>query len=242
MLSKLLTLREQIILGALALALLTGSLTMVFGQQRGVPVAAAPPATAKSATATPVSAPVPESVPIPAPPASEAPPATQIGVAIAGAVRQPGLYYLDQGAYVRDLIQRAGGIRADARLEDIDTGARLLDATTLEIPTADATHELHNPAPYLLARAIAVSPVPVGGTAQFVNDSPVPAQDRSGRININTADQAALESLPGIGPALATRIIAYRAALPFRSPEDLLAVSGIGEKKLAALRDLVTTD
>lgn len=70
---------------------------------------------------------------------------------------------------------------------------------------------------------------------------PAAGADSAGRVRVNAADAAALETLPGIGPALAQRIIAWRTDNgPFRSVEDLLAVPGIGEKVLAGLRDLVT--
>ncbi len=68
-----------------------------------------------------------------------------------------------------------------------------------------------------------------------------PAQDEDGRIDLNAATAADLETLPGVGPVLAARILDYRAAYgPFRAVEELLNVSGIGEKKLEAIRSLVT--
>lgn len=68
-------------------------------------------------------------------------------------------------------------------------------------------------------------------------DAPQPADDR---IDLNTADQAALETLPRIGPALAQRILEWRGDNGrFQSVDDLLAVSGIGEKLLAAIRERV---
>ena len=61
------------------------------------------------------------------------------------------------------------------------------------------------------------------------------------KVNINTADAAGLEQLPGVGPAIAARIIAWREQNgPFRSVDELTAVSGIGEKTLDGFRDLVT--
>ena len=63
------------------------------------------------------------------------------------------------------------------------------------------------------------------------------------RINVNTASAEDLEMLPGIGPALSAAIVAYREAQgPFREPEDLLQISGIGEKKLQGFCDLIRFD
>ncbi|MCL2654771.1 MAG: helix-hairpin-helix domain-containing protein [Coriobacteriia bacterium] len=68
------------------------------------------------------------------------------------------------------------------------------------------------------------------------------AQTADGKINLNTADETTLETLPGVGPATAQKIIADRKANgPFASPEDLMRVSGIGPKKYDAVKDLVTT-
>ena len=70
---------------------------------------------------------------------------------------------------------------------------------------------------------------------------PVRSSAGDGRVNLNTADAAALDTLPRIGPAMAQRIIDWRDANGrFTSVEDLLAVPGIGDKMLETLRDLVT--
>lgn len=67
--------------------------------------------------------------------------------------------------------------------------------------------------------------------------------EESGPLNVNRASAEELEKLPGIGPALAARIVAFREAHgPFRTVDDLLAVPGIGPKTLAGFRDLVTVD
>lgn len=84
-----------------------------------------------------------------------------------------------------------------------------------------------------LARASAMAPLVVENPA----DTTVAADVR---VDLNTAEAWELELLPGIGPKLALRIIEYRDRHgPFRSPDDLLKVNGIGPKKLAAIRDLV---
>lgn len=133
-------------------------------------------------------------------------------VHVAGAVRTPGLYLLAEGSRVVDAIAAAGGFAADADR----------DAVNLARPLSDG-EQLH---------------VPVQGEAGSETGS-APAGD--GRINLNTADVAALDTLPRIGAAMAQRIIDWREANGrFTSVEDLLAVPGIGDKMLESLRDLVT--
>lgn len=75
-----------------------------------------------------------------------------------------------------------------------------------------------------------------------VGQAPAPGVVSDGRVNLNTADQATIETLPRVGPALAARIIAWRDANGgFASVDDLLNVTGIGQKTFDGLRDLVTT-
>ncbi|MFT4052387.1 MAG: ComEA family DNA-binding protein [Microbacterium sp.] len=134
-------------------------------------------------------------------------------VHVYGAVVAPGLYRLDEGARVMDVIAAAGGLTPDADDTAVNLARRLTDGEQLRIPVAGE----------------ASAPATDAGAAS------------DGRVNLNTADATALDTLPGIGPAIAERIIQWREDNgAFTSVDDLLSVSGIGEKTLAALRDLVT--
>lgn len=142
--------------------------------------------------------------------ATGAPPV--VVVHVLGAVASPGIYELPDGARAIDAVAAAGGFAADADRAGINLARVLVDAEQLVVPS-------------LLAGAEAAAPTAAS----------------DGRVNLNTADAAALETLPRVGPALAERIIAWREANGgFRSVEDLLGVTGIGDKTFAGLRDLVT--
>lgn len=126
------------------------------------------------------------------------------------------------------------GAVASPGLYRLGDGARLIDA----VSAAGGLMDDADPAAVNLARKLTDGEqvhLPV------VGEEPAPSERADGRVNINTADAAALESLPRIGPALAERILAWRHENgPFTSIDDLLAVSGIGEKLLATLRERVT--
>ena len=134
-----------------------------------------------------------------------------IYVHVSGAVSVPGLYVLDPSARVVDAVAAAGGLTPDADEGAVNLARPLSDGEQLQVPVQGA--------------------VPAAASA--------PAGD--GRVNLNTADVSALDTLPRIGEAMAQRIVDWREANGrFTSIEDLLAVPGIGDKMLAALRDLVT--
>lgn len=135
----------------------------------------------------------------------------ELYVHVLGRVAHPGLYMLDVDARVVDALAAAGGTLDDADLQAVNLARTLSDGEQLIVPV-------------------------IGAAAQN-GESPAAGD---GLIDLNNADQSALESLPGIGPALAGRIIDWRETNGrFQSVEDLLAVSGIGEKVLSGLRDLV---
>jgi competence protein ComEA len=158
-----------------------------------------------------------------APPASAA--AIQVGesdsgssrvtVHVAGAVRRPGVYRLASRARVVDAVRRAGGARRRADLSALNLAAKLEDGRQVVVPL----------------RPRAGAPVAAGGGA---------ASAPAGPIDINTATTEQLDELDGIGPGMAGSILEYREEHGgFGSVEELGEVPGIGEKRLAALREKV---
>ncbi|SEB67231.1 ComEA family DNA-binding protein [Microbacterium hydrocarbonoxydans] len=153
-------------------------------------------------------APPSDSVPLPTAGSASAGAAGELYVHVLGAVEHPGLYVLDLDSRLVDAVAAAGGTTADADLSAINLARVLADGEQILVPV-------------------------VGVAAE--EGAPQPADDL---IDLNSADQAALETLPRIGPALAERIIAWREENGrFQSVDDLLGVPGIGEKMLAGIRD-----
>lgn len=153
----------------------------------------------------------------PAPTSTPVPTATPspLRVYVTGAVLHPDVYSLPAGSIVKDALLAAGGATGEADLERINLAAPLSDGLQIYVP------RLSEPTP----------PVPILSTPS------------SSRVNINTADVPALESLPGIGPAIAQRILDYRRAHgPFAEPRDLLKVPGIGPAVFEEMEDLITTE
>jgi len=182
--------------------------------------------------------------------------ATTAAVAIMGAVGREGLYRVPADTRVGELIDKAGGTTEVADLSDINLGARVIDGTTLTIPalptkrTMDGAVQLRNNAPpvvnppaYLRSQSafMGATTAPTTNTGTpAASSTPAPGVQPGGLINLNTATQAELETLPGIGPALAQRIMDYRTQAAFTSVEDLDAVPGFGVKRVEQLRPLVT--
>ncbi len=141
---------------------------------------------------------------------------------ISGAVAQPDVYTLPADARVKDLVMAAGGFIPEADSEQINLAAPVQDAQHIHVPRVG---ELSGPT--------------VGKNADVSVDGVT--QLAGGMINLNTASQAELEELSGIGQALAQRIIDYRTTNgPFTSIDDLQEVTGIGSTLVASIRDQVT--
>lgn len=141
--------------------------------------------------------------------------AGRVYVHVDGQVRAPGLYVLPAGSRVVDAIASAGGFGDEADRASVNLARVVADGEQLVVPEKGA-------APPPAAPSVGGSGGGAGGGVT---------------VDLNTADSAALEELPRIGPAIAQRIIEWRDANGrFAAVEDLLAVPGIGEKMLESLR------
>lgn len=132
-------------------------------------------------------------------------------VHVAGAVEKPGLVEVSPDARVADALEAAGGPTDEAQLDLINLARIVVDGEQILVPDEHGVAE----------------------------DAGHPAHP--GRVNVNTATQSELETLPRVGPAIASRIIEWRERNgPFRTPDDLLNVSGIGPNVFAQLEDVIT--
>jgi competence protein ComEA len=146
-------------------------------------------------------------------------PHATIVVAVDGAVATPGVYGLPGGARVQDALRVAGGTTRDADLALVNPAARLRDEDRLVVPTRRPAVGAHTPG----------------------DGSPTEAAAAAGKININTASAAELDTLPRIGPVLAQRIIDDRERNgPFRSVDELARVTGISPAMVEDLRPYLT--
>jgi competence protein ComEA len=142
----------------------------------------------------------------------------RIYVHVVGAVRRPGLMTLATGSRVADALQRAGGPGPRADLATVNLAARVIDGQQIVVP---AVGSAASPPPAAAAPA-------AGG----------PSNGAATGVHLSTATVEQLDGVDGIGPTLAQRIIEYRDEHGgFRSLAELAQVEGIGEKRLATLRD-----
>lgn len=140
-------------------------------------------------------------------------------VHVVGAVRRPGVYDVPAGARVRDAVARAGGLTRRADVAAINLAREVVDGEQIVVPARGDP-----------ARA---DSSPAGAGASTAGTG--------GKVNINLAGVGEFDTLPGIGPVLAQRIVEYRDANgPFASVRDLMKVPGIGPKKFASLEPYLT--
>lgn len=164
-------------------------------------------------------------------PASGATP-SMVVVHVAGAVAEPGVVTLPAGSRVETALERAGGAARDADLARVNLARPLVDGEQVYVPRVGETEI---PA--------AVPEGGAGGLGSAGASGPAGASGSTGAdavVDLNAADAATLETLPGIGPALAERILAWREEHGrFATVEDLLDISGIGDAKFADLQPRV---
>ena len=177
-------------------------------------------------------------IPITAPklnPSTSVAKSPDIKVYVAGAVNSPGVVELDSKARVVDAIAKVGGALGTANLIKCNLAAFVSDGATIYVPgnnpALDATQSQ--------SCGVSQSNLTSGQNPSGSNGA-IPSENA--KVNLNLASQTELETLPGIGPAMATAIISYRTKSgTFNSVNDLRKVKGIGDKKFADLKDLVST-
>jgi competence protein ComEA len=139
-------------------------------------------------------------------------------VDVVGAVRRPGLYRLEQGARIADAVTRAGGATGKADLAQVNLAAPIADGEQIVVPKRGAP-----------------GAAPAGSAG-----SPGAGGAPSAPVQLSTATLEQLDTLPGIGPVTAQKILDYRTKHgAFSSVDELDAVPGIGPARLEQLRDLV---
>lgn len=163
-----------------------------------------------------------------------------VRVQVSGAVLEPGIYDLPASCRVEEAIAAAGGLTENADSERINLVRKVRDGMQIRVPVQKAarTSRTQRKSAQATAGYSASSTKKVGSTRAGAEKNNSAVQI----VRINSASAGDLQQLPGIGPALAQRIVETRNSGRFTSVEDLLRVPGIGKAKLAKLRDYVEVD
>lgn len=146
-------------------------------------------------------------------------------VYVTGAVNQPGVVTVATGARVADAVNACGGLSPEADGDAINMAQSLKDGQQVRVPAKGAQK--------------AANGAPASKSAGSTGSAST--TDAGGLVNINTADEKALDTLPGVGPATAQKIIEYRETEgAFETPEDIMKVRGIGKAKYEKMKDKIT--
>lgn len=172
--------------------------------------------------------------------ASKAAQVKTVRVQVSGAVLEPGIYDLPTNCRVEEAIAAAGGLTENADSERVNLVRKVRDGMQIRVPVQKAVRTSSTQRKNAQAKY---------GLGESTSGKSGSAKAGSGRnssmmqsVRINSASAGELQQLPGIGPALAQRIVETRNSGRFTSADDLLRVPGIGKAKLAKLRDYVEVD
>ena len=149
-------------------------------------------------------------------------------VHVTGAVKNPGIVKLKEGSRIEDAIEAAGGLTENADISDVNLAYILEDGIKLRIPsTSDET--------------ITNTDILIENNGEnIIEETNTSTNNSNGSININKATEAELDTLPGIGPSLASKIVEYREQNgKFSTIEDIKNVTGIGESKYESIKDFI---
>ncbi len=164
-----------------------------------------------------------------------------IKVHVSGAVNNEGLVELEENSRIADAVEKAGGLKENACMEDVNLAYLLEDGMKVKIPTKEEVQAQKNNNSESSSESIEIiksNNVDIEKNAKskdFVN-----SKKNNSKVNINTANQTELETLPGIGTATALKIINYRKENgKFKNVEDIKNVKGIGDSKFNNIKDLI---
>ena len=145
----------------------------------------------------------------------------EIVVYVTGAVNRPGVVQLAEGARAKDAVDACGGFLSTADTNGVNLAQKLKDGMQVTVPEKSP-------------QGMAVQGAAGGAQAGAAKSLP------EGMVNINTADEKELDKLPGVGPAMAKRIVEYRTENgAFQAPEEIKRVKGIGDAKYEKMKDKI---
>ena len=165
-----------------------------------------------------------------------------IVVHISGAVNIEGIVELEAGSRIANAIEKVGGVKENADMTDINLAYPLEDGMKIHIPTKEETEANKNnenmiDESYVTSSSGGVSSKEDTNSTQGSSSTSTSNE----KVNINTATQEELDTLPGIGPSIASKIIDYREQNgKFNSIEEIKEVSGIGDAKYEKIKDSIT--
>lgn len=164
----------------------------------------------------------------------------KILVYVAGMVNKEGVYELSEGKRIKDAIDLAGGLQNDAEIDEINLAEILEDGMKIYIPNKKESLKSQNESSKgneLSKQSVSTK---VNKNTQNINQQNSKTTKNSQKININTATQTELETLPGVGPSTALKIITYRKEKgSFKTIEDIKNVKGIGDSKYNKLKNFI---
>lgn len=143
---------------------------------------------------------------------------------IDGCVNKPGVYHFKKDDRIKDIVELAGGFKQDADTKSVNLAMKLKDEMKIYIPSKSETSKEQN------------------NDTQSSDIVTIKDNNSSNIVNINTADSNKLQTLPGIGPSKAKKIIEFREKNQFKKIEEIKNVDGIGDKTFESLKSLITID
>lgn len=162
----------------------------------------------------------------------------EIMVYITGEVKNPGIYELEENSRIKDVIEKAGGLKETADITDINLATILQDEDKITIPSKEENKQEKQNTEKIQSNKQSKTTEKSQNTTSISTNAT--GKNQNTKVNINTATQTELETLPGIGPSTASKIVRYRKENgKFKSIEEIKKVNGIGESKYKKIKELI---